>query len=377
VPRCGDNRYACAGAFYNRLVVGRIVTNKEAAGLNTTRKIMVVDDEKLLCRMLGRLLTKNGYGFIAANSVEEAKEHLEREEIDLVLCDVNMPGVSGIELASHIKSHYMDTAILMLTAIDDPGTAEDAIDAGVYGYMVKPVKPSEVIINVRNALRMRDLEIANRRYLQNLENMVQCRSGQLRKAMEGIIRAMSLTVESRDPYTSGHQHRVSGLAGAIAVRMGLPGDQVQGTRLAAMIHDLGKISVPAEILSKPSRLSNIEFSLIKVHPEVGYNILSAVEFPWPIATIVKQHHERIDGSGYPLGLSKNEILVEARIISVADVVEAMVSHRPYRPALGIEKAIEEISNGSGRLYDPEVTKACLSLIGKGDFSFSALEELQP
>lgn len=345
--------------------------------MNTTRKIMVVDDEKLLCRMLGRLLTKNGYGFIAASSVEEAKEHLEREEIDLVLCDVNMPGVSGIELASHIKSHYMDTAILMLTAIDDPGTAEDAIDAGVYGYMVKPVKPSEVIINVRNALRMRDLEIANRRYLQNLENMVQCRSGQLRKAMEGIIRAMSLTVESRDPYTSGHQHRVSGLAGAIAVRMGLPGDQVQGTRLAAMIHDLGKISVPAEILSKPSRLSNIEFSLIKVHPEVGYNILSAVEFPWPIATIVKQHHERIDGSGYPLGLSKNEILVEARIISVADVVEAMVSHRPYRPALGIEKAIEEISNGSGRLYDPEVTKACLSLIGKGDFSFSALEELQP
>ncbi len=345
--------------------------------MNTTRKIMVVDDEKLLCRMLGRLLTKNGYGFIAANSVEEAKEHLEREEIDLVLCDVNMPGVSGIELASHIKTHYMDTAILMLTAIDDPGTAEDAIDAGVYGYMVKPVKPNEVIINVRNALRMRDLEIANRRYLQNLENMVQHRSGQLRKAMEGIIRAMSLTVESRDPYTSGHQHRVSGLAGAIAVRMGLPGDQVQGTRLAAMIHDLGKISVPAEILSKPSRLSNIEFSLIKVHPEVGYNILSAVEFPWPIATIVKQHHERIDGSGYPLGLSKNEILVEARIISVADVVEAMVSHRPYRPALGIEKAIEEISNGSGRLYDPEVTKACLSLIGKGDFSFSALEELQP
>ncbi len=345
--------------------------------MNTTRKIMVVDDEKLLCRMLGRLLTKNGYGFIAANSVEEAKEHLEREEIDLVLCDVNMPGVSGIELASHIKTHYMDTAILMLTAIDDPGTAEDAIDAGVYGYMVKPVKPNEVIINVRNALRMRDLEIANRRYLQNLENMVQHRSGQLRKAMEGIIRAMSLTVESRDPYTSGHQHRVSGLAGAIAVRMGLPGDQVQGTRLAAMIHDLGKISVPAEILSKPSRLSNIEFSLIKVHPEVGYNILSAVEFPWPIATIVKQHHERIDGSGYPLGLSKNEILVEARIISVADVVEAMVSHRPYRPALGIEKAIEEISNGSGRLYDPEMTKACLSLIGKGDFSFSALEELQP
>ena len=345
--------------------------------MDTTRKIMVVDDEKLLCRMLGRLLTKNGYGFIAANSVEEAKEHLEREEIDLVLCDVNMPGISGIVLASHIKTHYMDTAILMLTAIDDPGTAKDAIDAGVYGYMVKPVKPNEVIINVRNALRMRDLEIANRRYLQNLENMVQHRSGQLRKAMEGIIRAMSLTVESRDPYTSGHQHRVSGLAGAIAVRMGLPGDQVQGTRLAAMIHDLGKISVPAEILSKPSRLSNIEFSLIKVHPEVGYNILSAVEFPWPIATIVKQHHERIDGSGYPLGLSKNEILVEARIISVADVVEAMVSHRPYRPALGIEKAIEEISNGSGRLYDPEVTKACLSLIGKGDFSFSALEESQP
>ena len=186
----------------------------------------------------------------------------------------------------------------------------------------------------------------------------------LRKAMGGIIQAMALTVEIRDPYTAGHQHRVSDLARAIAQEMGLPEDQVDGLRMAGIVHDLGKIGVPAEILSKPTKLSDLEMGLLKIHPQISYDILKDIDFPWPVAQIVFQHHERIDGSGYPLGLFGEGICLEARILAVADVVEAIASHRPYRPAQGIDKALEEISVNKGILFDPEVVEACLILFNE-------------
>jgi PAS domain S-box-containing protein len=181
----------------------------------------------------------------------------------------------------------------------------------------------------------------------------------LRKAMGGIIQAMSLTVEAKDPYTSGHQRRVADLARAIAQEMNLTENQIDGIRMSGAIHDIGKISVPSEILSKPTKLSPLEFSLIKNHPSVGYDILRDIEFPWPIAQITLQHHERINGSGYPLGISGDEILLEAKILAVADVVEAIASHRPYRPAYTIDVALNEIAQNKGILYEPEVVAACL------------------
>jgi len=162
----------------------------------------------------------------------------------------------------------------------------------------------------------------------------------LREALGGIIQTVVLTVETKDPYTAGHQRRVGNLARAIANEMGLPQEQVEGIRMAGLIHDLGKISIPAEILSKPGRLIDFEWGMIKMHPQVGYDILQEIEFPWPVAQIVLQHHERMDGSGYPQGLSGEETMLGARILAVADVVEAMASFRPYRPALGIDKALE-------------------------------------
>jgi HD-GYP domain-containing protein (c-di-GMP phosphodiesterase class II) len=192
----------------------------------------------------------------------------------------------------------------------------------------------------------------------------------LRKAMGWIIQAMSRTIETRDPYTSGHQRRVADLARSIAHEMGLPEDQVDGLRMAGIVHDLGKIAVPAEILSKPTKLSNIELALIKVHPQTSYDILKDIDFPWPVAEIVFQHHERMDGSGYPRGLKGDEIFLEARILMVADVVEAMASHRPYRPALGIDKALEEISQNKGILYDPEVVEVCLRLFRNKGYRFN-------
>ncbi len=187
----------------------------------------------------------------------------------------------------------------------------------------------------------------------------------LRRTVEGAVRAMGTLVEMRDPYTAGHERRVTQLAAAIASRMGLDEECQQGLALASSVHDIGKIAVPAEILSKPGRLQEYEFSLVRQHPLVGAEVLAAIEFDRPVAQIVRQHHERIDGSGYPEGLRGDAILVEARILAVADVTEAMASHRPYRPALGIEAALDEISAGAGRLYDGEVVEACRALFSEG------------
>ena len=181
----------------------------------------------------------------------------------------------------------------------------------------------------------------------------------LRRNLKGTIHALTAVVEMKDPYTAGHQRRVSGLAGVIAKDMGLSDEKIEGVRMAGLIHDIGKLSVPAEILSKPSQLTGTEFDLLKAHPQVAYDILKAIHFPWPVAEIVLQHHERMDGSGYPQGLKGDDILLEARILAVADVVEAMSSHRPYRPVLGIDKAKEEIRKNKGKLYDPDVVASCL------------------
>jgi PAS domain S-box-containing protein len=183
----------------------------------------------------------------------------------------------------------------------------------------------------------------------------------MKKALRATVQAISLTVEMKDPYTSGHQQRVSDLARAIATEMGLSADRQDFIRTASTIHDIGKIAIPSEILSKPTKLTDLEFSLIKTHPQSGYDILKDIEFPWPVADVVLQHHERMDGSGYPQGLKGDDILLEARILAIADVVEAIASHRPYRPALGIDLALEDISRNKGILYDADAVDACLKL----------------
>jgi putative nucleotidyltransferase with HDIG domain len=189
----------------------------------------------------------------------------------------------------------------------------------------------------------------------------------LRRAMQGTLEALALAMEAKDPYTSGHQRRVADLARTIAMEMGLPEDELAGIRMAAIVHDIGKISLPAEILSKPARLVEVEFNLIKTHPQKGYDILKEIEFPWPVARMVWQHHERMDGSGYPLGISGEDILLGARVLAVADVVEAMASHRSYRLTPGLEKAMEEIRVHREILYDPAVVDACLCIFKEKDF----------
>ena len=191
----------------------------------------------------------------------------------------------------------------------------------------------------------------------------------LRRMTGATIQAIHRMVDMRDPYTGTHQRRTADLSRGIAGKMGLTEDETDGIRMAALIHDIGKIVVPAELLSMPRRLSSHEFEIIKDHVPAGYQILKEIDFPWPIARIVLQHHERMDGSGYPNGLKGDSILIEARIIGIADVVETMSSHRPYRPSLGVEQALSEIDQNRGTLYDPDVVGACMELFQKDGFRF--------
>ena len=192
----------------------------------------------------------------------------------------------------------------------------------------------------------------------------------LQKTIKEIIQAMAYIGEVRDPYTAGHQRRVAQLSFEIAKMMGLQDQEYEGLTMAAFVHDIGKILVPADILSKPGKLTKPEFDMLKDHTRIGYEILKTIEFPWPIAKIVLQHHERMDGSGYPAGLMGNQIIIEAKILAVADVVEAMSSHRPYRPALGVDKALEEINQHRGTLYDTQVVDACVKLFMDKGFNLN-------
>ncbi len=219
------------------------------------------------------------------------------------------------------------------------------------------------------AFGLHDIELEEKDKLS--EQKLQQSYQKLQKTMEDTIYTIGKIAETRDTYTSGHQKNVSQIVTFIAQEMKLPKDKIEGVRIASLVHDIGKISLPAEILNKPTKLSEIEYSLIKDHSQVGHDILKSIDFPWPIEKIVLQHHERLDGSGYPRGLKGEDIIIEARIIGVADVVEAMSSHRPYRPALGIDAALEEISQKRGILYDPEVVDTCLKIFKEKGFKFES------
>jgi PAS domain S-box-containing protein/putative nucleotidyltransferase with HDIG domain len=231
-----------------------------------------------------------------------------------------------------------------------------------------PGEVTTALFKDRDGNQMSSMIVRDMTERKNTEEKLRDALEILRKAFGATVQVMVTAVEVRDPYTSGHQIRSAELADAIAKEMGLPQEKVDGLRVAASIHDIGKISIPAEILSKPTKLTDLEFSLIKEHPKQGYQMTKHVESPWPLAEIVYQHHERMDGSGYPRKLKGDEILMEARILAVADVVEAMASHRPYRPALGLPAALAEIENNKGMLFDADAVDACLRLFREKSFS---------
>jgi putative nucleotidyltransferase with HDIG domain len=342
-----------------------------------TMRVLVVDDEKSIRVCVREFLTAAGYAADIAENAPTAKELLKAHDYDVIISDIVLPGISGVELLQDIAKMTPRAQVIMMTGEPTVETASEAVRAGARDYLTKPIGKDDLLRSVANAAKLKSLDDErlrlqeeNSAYQKNLEKMVKQRTAQLRHALEGTIAAMASLVESRDPYTAGHQKRVAELAKAISLALGLDSNQIEATYHAALLHDLGKISVPGDILTYPSHLSDEAMNLVRTHVEEGARILSQVDLPWPIADIVLQHHERLDGSAYPHALKGDDIRLEARIIGVADTVEAMASHRPYRPAIGIDAALKEIEKNRTIHYDPQVVDTCLSLFREKGFTFS-------
>lgn len=322
--------------------------------------ILVVDDEEAIGRMLQTGIQLAGYRcFVAANH-RIAIEILDQHPIDVVVTDIRMPEMNGIELSRIITSRYEADVIIMTGFVAD-FNYEDIIQQGASDFIQKPVRIAEFIARLKRVLAERASKADRKQALSDLKVNLD----KFQRAMEGIVQAISVAVEMRDPYTAGHQQRVADFACIAAQAVGLDEDDCYGLRMASVIHDLGKITVPAGILAKPGRLSELEYELVKNHVQAGYDILKRIEFPWPLANIILQHHERLDGSGYPQGLKGDAIMIQARILAVADVIETIASHRPYRPSLGIQRAVDEITNHNGTRYDSNVVSVFLHLIEDG------------
>jgi HD-GYP domain-containing protein (c-di-GMP phosphodiesterase class II) len=376
-------------------------------------RILAVDDDSTVRDLYQGILKPNNHStalpdfeLTCCSQGDEAVEAVKRSFKEdapyaVAFLDLNMPpGPDGEWVAEQI--HNLDPRIntVVVTgyrSINSNNTTRQSRFSDKLLYLQKPFHPREIIqfatalgikwqaekqlltmqADLENQVEQRTAELVQSNKLLKIE--IENRKGMqqelqqsfesLKKAMGSTIQAISMTVEMRDPYTSGHQQRVANLAKTIAKELKLPESQIESIYMAAAIHDIGKISLPAEILVKPIPLSDIEISLVQAHAQAGYDILKGIEFPWAIADIVLQHHERMDGSGYPRGLAGDKIVFEARIICVADVVETMASHRPYRPSIGIDKALEEIADHKGVLYDPRVVDACLKIFSEKGFSF--------
>jgi len=318
-----------------------------------TLTVLYVEDEDEVRDALSRYLGRRcGTLHVAANG-QEGLERFRQNHYDVVVTDVKMPIMDGLDMAKSIKSIHEEVPVIIVTAYNEVDYFLRAIEVGVDRYVKKPIDPEELVKAIYKSTRIRFAQREQERKRQTALETV-----------EEALMALGHAIEKRNPYTKGHESRVTVLAVAIAEAMGLPQETIAGIRLGTSIHDIGALEVATDILCAPRKLTPEEFEAVKTHSQAGYDILKDISFPWPIARTILQHHERVDGSGYPMGIKGEDILLEARILAVADVVEAMCSDRPHRPAPGIAAAIAEIQANRGSLYDPQVVDCCVDVLAK-------------
>jgi putative two-component system response regulator len=326
-------------------------------------RILFVDDERPLLDSWKRIF-KGKFEVETAESGPLALKKIEEQgPFGVVVSDFQMPRMDGVRFLEQVGNRCPDSVRIMLTGHAELSTAIQAVNKGkVFRFLTKPCPLELLETAIRDGLHQHRLVQTEREYFALKK---------WQEGLEGLAQALVRLVEVKDPYTAGHQRRVAQLATAMAGELGISAEAINQIHLAATIHDLGKMYVPAEFLNKPGALNPHEFEIIKLHARIGHDILRPIRFGFPIHDIVVQHHERLDGSGYPAGLKAGEICQEARIIAVADVIEAISYHRPYRPALGIEVALAEIRRGSGVHFDPAAAEAAEELFTKKGFSFQA------
>lgn len=316
-------------------------------------RLLIVDDEPTVRDILARALGGNGYECVQAADVSAAVTQLKSGTIDLVLSDIMMPGRSGIDLLGEVMSWWPDTGVIMLTAVADTSTAVHAMRLGAHDYIIKPFNLEEVQLSVERALEKRELVLSNREHREFLEQKVEEQTTEIRETSLGAIQALVEALEAKDAYTNGHSRRVTEVTVTLAREMGLGEDEVGRIRLAGLLHDIGKIGVPEEILHKPGKLSGGEFEQIKRHSVIGEKILKPVIKDEEILAMVRYHHERYGGSGYPEGIAGDAIPLGARLMAVADAYDAMTSNRPYRKALSPGEAHSQLLENRGIQFDPE------------------------
>ncbi|MBF0486906.1 MAG: response regulator [Nitrospirae bacterium] len=328
------------------------------------QKILIVDDAVSNIEIINDAL-QNDYTTHFATNAQKALEVALSTRPDLILLDVVMPDMGGYELFGLLKKEpsLKDASVIFVTALNGGKDESIGLELGAVDYITKPINQTIVKLRVKNHLALKRQAALEKRQMR--QEMLEQNLNKISRLFYGAVEALTTMAETRDPYTAGHQRRVAQLVREIAMNMMFSKDDLDGLCIAAILHDIGKVNVPAEILSKPGKITEIEFSLIKTHSEVGYNILKSIHSDWQIAEIVYQHHEKLDGTGYPRGLKGDDILLGARVITVADVVEAISSHRPYRAALGPEIAIKEITSRRGIWYDEDIVDVCVELFKKG------------
>jgi cyclic di-GMP phosphodiesterase len=332
-------------------------------------RILVVDDEEAIREIVASMLSSAGYACKQAGSGMEALAVLNSgEEFELMLSDLMMADLDGIGLLERTKERYPDMPVVMVTAVHDISVALAAIRNGAYDYLLKPFERDQLLATVSRALENRRLKLENRTYQSNLESLVEARTDQLQAAMSSLERSYDITLEAlgdaldlKDAETEGHSRRVTAFTIAIAKAMGLPHEQIPIIARGAFLHDIGKMAIPDAILRKPGKLNADEVTTMQEHCYKGYQIVKKIPFLAEACEIIYSHQERYDGSGYPRGLKGREIPLGARIFSIADTLDAIMSDRPYRPKQPFHAAKAEIEKWSGRQFDPEVVRVFLEM----------------
>lgn len=323
---------------------------------NNSLNTLILEDSADDRFLLERALRKAGVDFTSTwvDCRGDFERALEAGRPDVILADCHLPDIDGARALEIARRIQPGAPVVMVTGGLSDEKAAELLVAGAQDYVLKDrlarLGPAVLAAIERAGAQARRIREAER----------------MKAALAGTVNAIMRTLEKRDPYTAGHQTRVAGIAVAIARRMGFTESRIDGLRMGASLHDVGKMYVPSEILNRPGKLTAAEFAIIKAHPETGYDIVKDVDFPWPVARMLLEHHERMDGTGYPNGLCGEEILLEARIIAVADVFESMTSHRPYRPALGREVAMAEITTKRGTHFDAAAVDAFLEVAANGE-----------
>ncbi len=324
----------------------------------TDETLLVVDDEPPVRRAISRQLERAGYRVRTAADSREARAELHDESFALALCDIDMPGESGLILVEHIAEEHPDTAVMMVTGYDDPGVAQVALDRGAYGYVIKPFERNELLINVANALRRRSLELVARAAHAQLERLVEERTAELRRSREELVQRLAAAADFKDPETSAHLQRMARYSELLAQLAGLPAPRCELLRLAAPMHDIGKIGNPYAVLTKQGRYDDADRAVMQEHPAIGYRILhgSESELVQLAADVAYTHHEWYDGSGYPRRLAGEAIPLAGRIVAIADVFDALTTRRRYKEAMTVEQAFATM-HAEGGHFDPRLLAA--------------------